>query len=57
MNKIGRLEFILCVYIYLYDLFLKKKVFFGVKKKSCVGLFYLSLFEFFFVEDNFLWCF
>lgn len=33
MNKIGRLEFNLCVYIYLYDLFLKKKVFFGVKKK------------------------
>lgn len=58
MNKIGRSEPIPCVHIYPYDSFLKKKkAFTGVKKKSCVGLSHLSLFEFFFVEDNPLRCF
>lgn len=58
MNKIGRSEPIPYVHIYPYDSFLKeKKTFSGVKKKSCVGLSHLSLFEFFFVEDNPLRCF
>lgn len=57
MNKIGRSEPIPYVHIYPYDSFLKKKAFSGVKKKSCVGLSHLSLFEFFFVEDNPLRCF
>lgn len=57
MNKIGRSEPIPYVHIYPYDSFLKKKAFSGVKKRSCVGLSHLSLFEFFFVEDNPLRCF
>lgn len=49
MNKIGRSEPIPCVHIYPYDSFLKKKSIHWCKKKSCVGLSHLSLFEFFFV--------
>lgn len=57
MNKIGRSEPIPCVHIYPYDSFLKEKKAFSGVKKSCVGLSHLSLFEFFFVEDNPLRCF
>lgn len=57
MNKIGRSEPNPCVHIYPYDSFLKKKSILWCKKKSCVGLSHLSLFEFFFVEDNPLRCF